>query len=169
MELIKADISDLYSLQNLSIRTFTETFADDNSSKDMALYLQESFASVKLFRELSYPLTDFYFVRLESQLIAYLKLNFGAAQSEPMGNEAMELERIYILKDFQGKGSGQLLMDKAIEIARSKKVKFIWLGVWEQNHRALAFYKKNGFEIYGQHIFQFGSDPQTDVLMRLFL
>lgn len=166
MELIKADISDLISLQNLCIRTFTETFADDNSSSDMALYLQESFSNDKLLRELMNPLTDFYFVRLELQLIAYLKLNFGAAQSEPMGNDAMELERIYVLKDFQGKGSGQLLMDKAIEIARSKKVKFIWLGVWEQNHKALAFYKKNGFEIYVQHIFQFGNDPQVDLVMK---
>lgn len=169
MELIKADISDLYSLQALSVSTFTETFADDNSSTDMAKYLRESFTTAKLFRELSNPFTEFYLIRSEAKPIAYLKLNSGNAQSEPMGNESLELERIYILKEFLGQGSGQILMNYAIEIARKKKVKYIWLGVWENNHRALSFYKKYGFEVYGQHIFQFGNDPQTDLLMRLFL
>jgi ribosomal protein S18 acetylase RimI-like enzyme len=148
VEIYKADISDLYSLQTLSVSTFTETFADDNSSN---------------------PFTEFYLIRSEAKPIAYLKLNSGNAQSEPMGNESLELERIYILKEFLGQGSGQILMNYTIEIARKKKVKYIWLGVWENNHRALSFYKKYGFEVYGQHIFQFGNDPQTDLLMRLFL
>ncbi len=169
MEIYKADITDLYSLQELSVSTFTETFADDNSSTDMVKYLRESFATAKLFRELSNLYTEFYLIRSEAKPIAYLKLNSGNAQLEPMGNESLELERIYILKEFLGNGSAQLLMDKAIDIARKKKVKYIWLGVWENNHRALSFYKKYGFEVYGQHIFQFGNDPQTDLLMRLFL
>lgn len=169
MKLAKADIADVYSLQELSIKTFMEAFAEDNSDKDMQVYIRQSFASKKLASELNNPDSEFYIYRSDVLPVAYLKVNFGLAQSESMGEEALELERIYVLQTYKGKGVGQFLLDKAIEIGRSKKAKFIWLGVWEHNHQALAFYRKNGFEVFGQHVFQFGNDPQTDLMMRLSL
>jgi ribosomal protein S18 acetylase RimI-like enzyme len=72
-----------------------------------------------------------------------------------------------VLKTYYGKSVAQLLLNKAITIAQQNQKTFIWLGVWENNHRAVAFYKKNGFEVFGEHVFKFGNEPQTDVLMRL--
>ncbi|MEO0002201.1 MAG: hypothetical protein RL766_2247 [Bacteroidota bacterium] len=162
-------IEDVAALQKIALEIFTETFKDYNSPENLQKYLDEKFSIDKLTEELNNPYSSFYFAQYGEEVVGFLKTNIGNAQTELKDLNAFEVERIYVLPAFHGKKVGQLLMDKAIEIARSKKVKFIWLGVWEQNHRALAFYKKNGFEIYSQHIFQFGSDPQTDVLMRLFL
>ncbi|MNE89030.1 Protease synthase and sporulation negative regulatory protein PAI 1 [compost metagenome] len=76
------------------------------------------------------------------------------------------MERIYVLQEFLGKKVGQLLIDKALEVAALQNVKFVWLGVWEENYRAIRFYEKNGFIIFDKHIFRLGNDEQTDLMMR---
>ena len=75
--------------------------------------------------------------------------------------------RIYVLSSFHGKKVGQLLYDHALQIAREKNVQFVWLGVWEENPRAIQFYKKNGFIEFDKHIFKLGDDLQTDIMMKL--
>ena len=105
----------------------------------------------------------------EHNVVGYLKINFGASQTELKDNEALEIERIYVLQAFHGKKLGQALYEKAISIAKEMKVKYVWLGVWEQNHRALQFYKKNGFVPFDTHIFKLGNDEQTDIMMKLVL
>ncbi len=162
-------MSDLYCLQELASKAFLETFSEGNSVKEMNTYLSERFSLRRLFEELSNPLSQFYFVTEHGRRIGYLKVNRGAAQSETMGDEAFELERIYVLNAYFGKGYGQLLLDKAIELAKQYNAQYLWLGVWEHNHRAVSFYKKNGFEVCGDHIFQFGNEAQTDLLMRKFV
>lgn len=98
-----------------------------------------------------------------------MKVNFGNVQTELKDNSALEIERIYVLKDYHGKKIGQKLYEKAIEIAKEKDAKYIWLGVWEENHRAINFYQKNGFEVFDKHIFVLGNDEQTDIMMKLKL
>ncbi|GJH39565.1 hypothetical protein RCZ04_01150 [Capnocytophaga sp. HP1101] len=78
----------------------------------------------------------------------------------------MEIERIYVLKSFHGSGVGQELYQKAITVAREQAVQYVWLGVWEQNPRAIRFYEKNGFVPFDKHVFVLGNDPQTDILMK---
>lgn len=78
----------------------------------------------------------------------------------------MEIERIYVAKEFQGKGLGRRLMTYAISAAMQRKKAYVWLGVWEKNEKALAFYRKNGFYQIGTHTFVMGDDPQTDYIMR---
>ena len=73
------------------------------------------------------------------------------------------------MKEFHGKKVGQILYDKALEIAQQKDVEFVWLGVWEENRRAINFYKKNGFVEFDKHIFKLGEDEQTDIMMKLKL
>jgi ribosomal protein S18 acetylase RimI-like enzyme len=102
-------------------------------------------------------------------VIGYLKLNKGGSQTELKDNDALEIERIYVLKDFHGKEVGQLLFDKAIEVAKAKHVAYVWLGVWEENKRALQFYTKNGFIEFDQHVFVLGDEAQTDIMMKLAL
>ena len=135
----------------------------------MAKYLDERFSIAKLTAELSDDHTEFYFATLHDQVIAYLKLNFGPSQTELQDDKALEIERIYVLRAFQGKKVGQLLCDKAIQIAVQKCANYIWLGVWEKNHRALNFYRKNGFIAFDSHIFILGHSEQTDLLMKLKL
>ena len=101
--------------------------------------------------------------------MGYLKLNFGDSQTELKDQKALEIERIYVLKEFHGKKVGQLLFEKALKIAEEKKVDYVWLGVWEENLRAINFYKKNGFEEFDKHIFKLGNDEQTDIMMKLKL
>ena len=171
MELVirKINIDYLSQLQKIGKETFTETFTEHNTKEDLDKYLEESFSNEKLSLELDNPYSSFYFAALEDNVVGYLKINFGASQTELKDNEALEIERIYVLQAFHGKKLGQALYEKAISIAKEMKVKYVWLGVWEQNHRALQFYKKNGFIPFDTHIFKLGNDEQTDIMMKLEL
>lgn len=135
----------------------------------MKTYLAEKFSSEKLTSELNNKDSEFYFATLENNVIGYLKVNFGNSQTELKDNKALEIERIYVSKEFHGKKVGQLLYDKSIEIARQKNTEYVWLGVWEENLRALSFYRKNGFVEFDKHIFKLGNDEQTDIMMKLKL
>jgi len=165
----KIKILDLAQLQKIGISTFSETFAEHNTKEDLEKYLKESFAADKLIGELENPDAAFYFAEVDDTVIGYLKINFGDAQTELKDNKAVEIERIYVLQAYHGKKIGQLLYNKAIEIAKEHQAHYVWLGVWEENHRALQFYKKNGFVQFDTHIFKLGNDEQTDIMMKLAL
>jgi ribosomal protein S18 acetylase RimI-like enzyme len=172
MDIIKTEkvtIADIERLQVIGKQTFLETFLEDNSKQDMDNYLSNSFSSDKLKKEIENPNSEFYFASLNDEVIGYLKLNSGDAQTELKDNDALEIERIYVSKRFLGKKVGQLLYEKALLIAKQKNVGYIWLGVWEENHRALAFYTKNGFIEFDKHDFKLGNDIQTDIMMKLVL
>lgn len=166
MKIRKINIDDLEALRNLSIQTFKETFEEVNTEEDMQKYLLENLSIEKLKSELENPNSEFYFAENDNQILGYLKINFGNTQTENQGNEALEIERIYVLKEFFPLKIGQILFEKSIEIAQEKNMKFIWLGVWEENKRAIRFYEKNGFKIFGKHDFVLGNDVQTDLMMK---
>jgi ribosomal protein S18 acetylase RimI-like enzyme len=157
------------ALQQIGRQTFLETFAESNTAENMAKYLEEAYSHEKLSAELNNPNSFFYFAMLGEKVIGYLKLNMGLSQTELKDNDALEIERIYVLKDFHGKKVGQLLFDKAIAIAKAQHVACVWLGVWEENKRALQFYTKNGFVEFDQHVFVLGDEAQTDIMMKLEL
>ena len=91
------------------------------------------------------------------------------SQTEIKKDDSVEIERIYVLKKFQGRKIGQLLFEKSLEAADSRKADYLWLGVWEENQKAIEFYKKNGFIEFDRHIFRLGDDDQTDIMMKLVL
>ena len=167
MKIRKINIEDLETLRNLSIQTFKETFEEVNTEEDMQKYLDENLSIEKLKSELENPNSEFYFAENNDEILGYLKLNFKDAQTEKLEENHFEIERIYVLKAFLGQKIGQILFDKAIEIGREKNLEYVWLGVWEENHRAIKFYEKNGFEIFGKHDFVLGEDVQTDLLMKM--
>ncbi|WP_299820123.1 GNAT family N-acetyltransferase [uncultured Pontibacter sp.] len=169
INITKATKDDINQLQKIGRQTFSETFSASNSEENMAKYLEDGFSLEKLTTELNDPGSEFYFALLNKDVIGYLKLNFGQSQTELKENKALEIERIYVLKEFHGKKVGQLLYEKALEIAKQKNVDFVWLGVWEENPRAINFYKKNGFVEFDKHIFKLGDDEQTDIMMKLNL
>lgn len=166
VKIVQAGYTEVQDLQKIGRQTFTETFAEHNSDQNLADYLDESFATNKLTKELNNPDSNFYFAYVGNVLAGYLKINFGDAQTEIIEESAMEIERIYVLKEFQGQKVGQALFQKALDVAAETSCSHIWLGVWEKNHKALNFYRKNGFEEFDQHIFRIGDDEQTDFLMK---
>lgn len=169
LEIKEIGVAEIEQLQLIGKKTFFETFAEKNTIENMQKYLEEGFTFEKLTSELLSPNYKFYFASFENKVIGYLKLNFGQSQTELKDDKALEIERIYVLNEYHGKKVGQILYDKAIEIAKHKKADYIWLGVWEENPRAINFYKKNGFKEFDKHIFKLGEDEQTDIMMKLKL
>ncbi|WP_417291685.1 GNAT family N-acetyltransferase [Corallibacter sp.] len=165
----KITVNDLNELQSIGKLTFSETFSSGNSKENMKAYLENGFSTEKLTTELSDPNAELYFAELEGETIGYLKVNVGQSQTEIKDHNALEIERIYVLKAFHGKKVGQILYNKAIAIAKEKNVDYVWLGVWEENPRAIRFYEKNGFKAFDKHVFKLGNDEQTDIMMQLQL
>jgi ribosomal protein S18 acetylase RimI-like enzyme len=162
----KCTIDDTEALQDISCRIFKDTFENTCSAQDMQTFLEEAYNLEKLRGELNNQNSVFYFLYVDSNLAGYLKLNEFDAQTELQDTHALEIERIYIGKEFQGMRLGRLLMQEAIKVAKDKEKEFLWLGVWEHNEKALAFYKSHGFYQIGAHAFVMGDDHQTDLLMR---
>jgi diamine N-acetyltransferase len=161
----KCNHEDLQLLQEISIETFNDTFKDQNSPENMKAYLERAFNSKQLEKELSNIYSEFFFVYFNNEIAGYLKVNTNGAQSEEIGDESLEIERIYIKNKFQKHGLGKYLLKKAMEIAMERNKKKIWLGVWEKNENAIAFYKKMGFVQTGAHSFYMGDEEQMDFIM----
>ena len=158
--------SDFDVLRELSIRTYYETFAHLNTKEDMDAYLNDAFNVERFSKELTDPNCAFYFLYCDEQITGYLKLNEAPSQTDINDFSSLEIERIYVVSEFQGEGLGKYLMEQAISIAVERKKEYAWLGVWEKNEKAIRFYKKNGFYEIGTHIFVMGADVQTDFVMR---
>ena len=160
MRIVQITLSELSLLQEISKITFEETFAAFNTKEDMTHYFEHNLSLNQLALELQSQKSSFYFIYVEEELSGYMKLNFS---------ETFEIERIYILKKFQGIGVGKTFMNFAFDQSKSHGFNSLWLGVWEHNTKAISFYKSLGFISYGQHDFLLGSDLQRDILMRLEL
>lgn len=165
----KCSLEDLLKLQEISCETFKETFKDQNSPENLSDYLERAFNLTQLEKELSNIYTEFFFVYFNNEVAGYIKINTSDAQSEKMGDDSLEIERIYIRSKFQNHGLGKYLINKAIEIALKENKKKIWLGVWEKNENAIAFYKKMGFVQTGAHSFYMGDEEQIDFIMTKIL
>jgi diamine N-acetyltransferase len=162
----RASYADAKLLAELGASTFAETFAKDNSAEDMAAYTAESFSVERLTEELNDPLSIFFIAEVEGRAAGYAKLHPGDVPSVVEGLKPVELVRLYVAQAWLGRGVGPALMQRCVEEARERGFQTIWLGVWERNDRAQAFYRKWNFQEVGEHIFQLGSDPQRDIVMQ---
>ncbi|WP_026890781.1 GNAT family N-acetyltransferase [Lacrimispora aerotolerans] len=161
----KANYENAEELREIGIETFVDTFESQNSPESIKEYIEKAFSKQKLIKELEDKSTEFYFIFYNNEMAGYLKVNTGDSQTEKMGNETLEIERIYIRKKYQRKKLGEQLIQKAIEIAKVQYKKEVWLGVWEENHDALAFYERMGFCPIGSHAFFMGEEEQTDLIL----
>ena len=159
-------LNQLAQLQEISQQTFLDTFGSDNTTTNMQAYLDEAYSTKKLTKELRDPNSFFFFAYSDKTILGYLKLNVNNAQTEKMPQNALEVERIYVKKEYKHQGIGTKLFQKALDLAKSQQKNTIWLGVWENNPVALKFYNKLGFAQIGDHIFQLGDDPQRDLIMQ---
>lgn len=165
----KLTMADLEDLKSLSIETFSESFAGGNKAENMKKYMDIFFSDKKLAEELQNSNSTFYFARFDHSIIGYLKINVGSAQTELQDKNGLEIERIYVKSAFQGNQIGQLLFDKAIQIANTNQADFLWLAVWEKNPGAIRFYERNGLVKFSSHPFKLGNDVQTDIMMKIDL
>jgi ribosomal protein S18 acetylase RimI-like enzyme len=159
-------LADAEELQKISRQTFYETFSAQNTAANMKKYLAENLSLAKLSAELKDKNAEFYFACSGGQVIGYLKINTGTSQTVLQDEQSLEIERIYVVTAYHGKKVGQLLLEKALQRAKQQNAGYVWLGVWEQNSKAIQFYKKNGFVGFDKHIFKLGDDEQTDIMMK---
>lgn len=166
-----ADRSDAVLLAELALKTFHDAFHEHpkNAPEDMEAYMSTAFSVSRLEEELSDPHAVFLIAEVDGRPAGYAKLLFGYFEEPVKADRPAELCRLYSATEFIGKGIGRLLMLECLKIARERGCDVMWLGVWEYNPRAQRFYEKHGFRVVGEHIFQLGTDPQTDLLMQLDL
>lgn len=169
IEIIRVTLNDIEQLQKIATETFIETYSAGNTAENMKKYLEECFSLERLTAELNDKDSQFYFAEFDNNIIGYIKLNSGQSQTDLKDDKALEIERIYVLKEFQRRNAGQLLYEKAMQIAGQANADYVWLGVWDKNPRAINFYEKNGFIEFDKHIFKLGNDEQTDIMMKLQL
>lgn len=165
----KCTQADIGLLLKLGIRTFIETFAAANTRENMDLYLSQKFTAQRLAAELSEQGSVFFLAESNGTPLGYAKVRRSEAPPELSGYDCMEIERIYVVKDSIGAGVGKALMQTCLDHAAASGCNVVWLGVWEHNDRALAFYRRWGFERFGHHTFMLGNDAQTDHLMKKLL
>jgi diamine N-acetyltransferase len=163
------DERHLESLRDIAIRTFGETFASTNSKENINDYYARCFNEQTLRQELRDPEMRWFFIESGGELAGYMKVNTGSAQTEADKEDGFEVERIYVLNAFHGTGVGAALMEHAIQLGKEMGKRYLWLGVYEENYRALRFYEKFGLKEFGDHIFMMGKQPQRDVLLRMEL
>lgn len=168
MEIIieKIDLNQISTLQEICKRTFRDTFYSEEDRDNMNTYLNTAFSYETLNAELLNPHSYFYMAYSQKTVLGYLKVNISSAQTEDLGEEHLEIQRIYVDRPYHGKKVGGKLIQQALELAKELGKKYIWLGVWEENYRAVNFYKKYGFQPFGTHSFEYGTRIDTDVLMR---
>lgn len=160
-----ATIDDAATLAELARRTFYDTFAANNDPADMALYLAEAFGVDQQTRELKDRDITTLIVEENGEAVAYAQLCSDHVPECVSGAQPIELKRFYVSQQWHGRGIAPRLMERVKAAARDRGAKTLWLGVWERNDRARAFYAKCGFTDAGDHIFLFGTDPQTDLVL----
>jgi diamine N-acetyltransferase len=160
---------DAKVLAELGARTFYDTFAKDNKSENIQSYLEKSFSPEIQQKELSDPNIIFLIAELDGTPVGYAKLKMNSKDDALKGTNPVELERIYAVQEYLGKGVGKGLMKASLREARQRGCDSVWLGVWEKNQRAIDFYEKWGFKKVGTHVFKLGDDLQNDFVMELRL
>lgn len=160
----RAEAADAVTLAQIAWKSFYDAFADHpkNAPDDMKAYMDEAFSVAALKADLADRDSIYFVAELDGTIIGYAKLKQNSREECTSGENPIELCRLYSLNEYIGKGIGKTLMLKCLEFAKEENHDFMWLGVWEYNTRAQDFYKKFGFEKCGEHIFQLGTDPQTD-------
>jgi ribosomal protein S18 acetylase RimI-like enzyme len=163
----KAIPEDLGDLLHVARTAFLQAFTAGNKPENVEAYLLEAFTLEQFEKELNEPASTFFVAEKEGEIIGYTKVNQVPAQTDIHDPESLEIARLYVLEEHLGSGLGKKLLETAIDFAKQNQKKYLWLGVWERNARAIRFYEKNGLRIFGSHPFPFGDEIQTDFLMRM--
>lgn len=162
----RALIADASLLADIGRRSFDEAFTPTNDAQSMSEYMDQAFNAEVQAEELADPDNQFFIADIDGTAAGYAMLRAGSVEPGITGDKPIELVRLYALQSWLGRGVGAALMDHCLTIARASDHDIIWLGVWEFNPRAQAFYRKYGFEEVGTHVFHLGPEAQTDLLLQ---
>lgn len=161
--------ADAPGLAALARETFFDTFASTNDAGDMAIHLERAYGVAQQAAELIDPAVTTWLVDEDGSTVAYAQVRTGHVPDCVSGPEPIELWRFYVQREWHGRGIAPVLMAGVVADVMAAGAQTLWLGVWQHNHRALAFYRKLGFVAVGEHVFLFGTDPQTDHVMARLL
>ncbi len=169
IEIRQARPADLPELRRVAIETQVATFGPQNSPEVMEAFLAASYSVSSFERELQETHAPYFLAWDGEHLAGFVRLRTTDEVAHLLGERTIEIQRLYVDVNYQGRKVGSTLMRFALDYARARDLEWIWLGVWENNHRAQEFYTQWGFERFSEHIFMMGPDPQTDWLMRFRL
>ncbi len=161
----RAEVRDAPALAELAERTFRDAFGHANRPEDMDLHCQSFYGTQRLVREVADPETTTLVCEYDGVLVGYGQLRWDAPPACVVGARPAEVQRLYVDRQYHGKGTAQALMAALVEAAVAGAGDVLWLGVWEHNPRAIAFYAKAGFREVGEQVFVLGRDPQRDVVL----
>lgn len=167
MYMTEVSQNEITELSEVAYHTFVDTFKGSSDWDDLVQYAQSAFSEATLLAELQTDTSMFYVCKDEGRIVGYMKLNVGEAQTEYRGDDALEIQRLYLSDTVQGRGYGSQLFDRAIEEAQQRGKKKVWLGAWEENDKALQFYKYKGMVVVGEHHFIMGDTTDTDLILEL--
>lgn len=162
-------VEDAELIRQLAIQTFSESFAEYNTAENMRLYIQRNFSNEIFKSELENENFLFLVIEYRNTPAGYIKIKFNAKHPEIEYESSIEIERFYILREFQRKGIGRKAMNYIIDLAKAHDYETLWLGVWEHNHNAIAFYETMGFNAFSHQAFIPGNDIQNDICYKLTL
>ena len=161
--------ADAPSLAVLAERTFRETFGARNSPENMDLHCAKVFGTDIQLREISDRSLVTTVAEADGGMIGFSQLRIPSAHAAVAAKRPAEISRIYVLAEWHGRGVADDLMRAALATARRDDCDCLWLGVWEHNPRAMAFYRKFGLAVVGTHAFMLGLDRQRDLIMSVKL
>ena len=164
-----ATLQDAQALRDVSEQTFIDTYAVYNTPENMALHIATKFTLEQIQAELSDTSVQYLLLKKAGQLIGFTKLLKNHAPKELHSENVIEIERFYVDKAFHGQNLGKHLMQSSLDWCKKSGFEKVWLGVWEENARALRFYTKMGFEKIGEHVFVLGTEVQNDYVMAFTL
>jgi ribosomal protein S18 acetylase RimI-like enzyme len=156
---------DAKKLAAIAEDTFRDTFADVNTPEDMTLHCRASYSEAIQAEEIASPNMVTLLCEHAGRLVGFAQLRWGKAPGCVVAEAPGEIQRLYVARDCHGKGVAHDLMTACMGEMTIRQSDVAWLGVWERNPRAIAFYRKFGFLEVGAHVFPLGSDPQRDIVM----
>ncbi|TXH25267.1 MAG: GNAT family N-acetyltransferase [Cyclobacteriaceae bacterium] len=162
----EARFDQIPAMRQVAIASYADTFADSNTPENLQAFFDSAYSLSQLEREFHEPDSRLYLALDETEVIGFVRMRKNNEVTAYLGENAIELQRLYVLTKAQGKSVGKLLMEKALEVAASNQFEWIWLGVWEKNYKAQQFYARWGFERFSEHTFWMGDDPQVDWLLK---
>lgn len=166
VEVREARVTDIPEMREVAISTYQDTFAEFNTPENMNAYFQDAYNLETLTNELHEINSKLFLACDNLKIIGFARLRKSSEVRDQLGDNTIELQRLYVHTHAQGKSAGKLLMEKSMQYASDRNYEWIWLGVWEKNFRAQEFYKKWGFEKFSEHTFWMGDDPQIDWLLK---
>lgn len=165
----KASRSDAASLAAIAERTFRDTFSAANTAENMDAHCRGSYSEEIQAQEIANPDVSTVLAEQGKELVGFAQVRWSKAPGCVPGNSPGEIQRLYVDRNWHGSGVAQALTAECMKVLRERGSDVVWLGVWERNPRAIAFYRKLGFTERGDHIFALGPDPQRDIVMALSL